>query len=198
MCYNIPVNTSTSTATPEKPGSTTRITHLLGDRMKKTTGIIIEKNIDFRKIMLFVVVLIAGLWLLMRRHIPVSPRIARPPEIIITGAVMVFASCQKFTLTETELITYLAFLPIRRTTPEGIRQISLIPASKENHPGILFVLDGCERFDRESQTVFDFTKKHPFASVCFFVAQKDIMAFVEVVEKHWGQIEGKYLLHMDD
>lgn len=166
--------------------------------MKKANRIIIEKSIDFRKIMFFAVMLIVGLWLFMPRHNPVLPRSARPPEIIVAGAVMVFASCQKFTLTETELITYLAFLPIRRTTPEGIRQISLIPASKENHPGILFVLDGCERFDRESQTVFDFTKKHPFASVCFFVAQKDIMAFVEVVEKHWGQIEGKYLLHMDD
>ena len=166
--------------------------------MKKPTKIIIEKNIDSRKVMVCFIVLTVGIWLFMRRHSPVLPRLARPPEIIITGAVMVLASCQKYTLTETELITYLAFFPIRRTSSDSIRQISLIPASKENYPGILFVLDGCERFDRESQSVFSFTKKHPFASVCFFVSQKDIMFFVELVETYWGQIEGKYLLCMDD
>lgn len=166
--------------------------------MKKSSRIIIEKNIESRKVMVFAMVLVVGLWLFMRKHSPILPRIARPPEIIISGAIMVLVSFQKFTLTETELITHLAFLPIRRTSSDAIRQISLIPASEENYPGILFVMDGCERFDRESQTVFNFTKKHPFSSVCFFVHQNDIMSFVEIVETYWGQIEGKYLLHLDD
>lgn len=155
----------------------------------------LKTRYKFGQTLLCVLATLVAFYLWRTGYDPRDPRHAPPLLSFFCGIYGTIWSLRIYTVTDTQLIISICSIPIRRKSPEDIRQIVILyPGDSRNPeikiPKILFVENICERYDPEKHKLSTFLKKHPIAAVSFNLPQGDqYESFIGYVETYWGLVE---------